>query len=145
MLQGAGTQYNRIAGPQSFQQANGGIANQIDGVIIARIRYDIALTDFEEGVRNLMRDVEDAYWELYFAYRDLDARKIGRDSALETWRKVKALKGVGTQGGEADKEAQARSQYFLFRAQVEAGAHEPVPRREPPAVPDGPRRDRWPA
>jgi outer membrane protein TolC len=120
LLQGAGVQYNRIAGPQSFQQANGGVPNQIDGVIIARIRYDIALTDFEEGVRNLMRDVEDAYWELYFAYRDLDARKIGRDSALETWRKVKALKGVGTQGGEADKEAQARSQYFLFRSQVEA-------------------------
>jgi outer membrane protein TolC len=120
LLQGAGTQYNRIAGPQSFQQAAGGGFNPIDGVIISRIRHDIALTDFEEGVRNLMRDVEDAYWELYFAYRDLDARKIGRDSALETWRKVKALKGVGTQGGEADKEAQARAQYFLFRAQVEA-------------------------
>ncbi len=120
LLQGAGTQYNRIAGPQNFQQASAGFANQIDGVIIARIRHDIALADFEESVRNLMRDVEDAYWELYFAYRDLDARKIGRDSALETWRKVKALKGVGTQGGEADKEAQARSQYFLFRAQVEA-------------------------
>lgn len=120
LLQGAGTQYNRIAGPLSFQQAANGGVNQIDGVIISRIRYDIALTDFEESVRNLMRDVEDAYWELYFAYRDLDARKIGRDSALETWRKVKALKGVGTQGGEADKEAQARSQYFLFRAQVEA-------------------------
>ncbi len=120
LLQGAGTQYNRIAGPLSFQQAAGGGVNQIDGVIIARIRHDIALADFEEGVRNLMRDIEDAYWELYFAYRDLDARKIGRDSALETWRKVKALKGVGTQGGEADKEAQARSQYFLFRSQVES-------------------------
>ena len=120
LLQGAGTQYNRIAGPLSFQQAAGGAVNQIDGVIIARIRHDIALADFEEGVRNVMRDIEDTYWELYFAYRDLDARKIGRDSALETWRKVKALKGVGTQGGEADKEAQARSQYFLFRSQVES-------------------------
>jgi hypothetical protein len=66
-----------------------------------------------------MRDVEDAYWELQFAYRDLEARKIGRDSALETWRKIKALKRVSTTGGEADKEAQARSQYFLFRSQVE--------------------------
>ena len=120
LLQGAGTQYNRIAGFSSFQQAAGGVNQQIDGVLISRIRYDIALADFEEGIRNLMRDVEDAYWELYFAYRDLDARKIGRDSALETWLKVKALKGVGTQGGEADKEAQARSQYFLFRAQAEA-------------------------
>ena len=120
LLQGAGTQYNRIAGPLSFQQAAGGGVNQIDGVIISRIRYDVALTDFEEGVRDMMLEVEDLYWELYFAYRDLDARKIGRDSSLETWRKVKALKGVGTQGGEADKEAQARSQYFLFRSQVEA-------------------------
>lgn len=120
LLQGAGTQYNRIAGPISFQQyANGG-ANQIDGVIISRIRTDIALTDFEQAVQENMFEVEEIYWELYFAYRDLDARKIGRDSSLETWRKVQALKGVGTQGGEADKEAQARSQYFLFRSQVEA-------------------------
>jgi outer membrane protein TolC len=118
-LQGAGTQYNRIAGPLTFQQAASGFPNQIDGVIIARIRQDITLTDFEAAVRNLMRDVEDAYWELQFAYRDLEARKIGRDSALETWRKVKALKRVSTTGGEADKEAQARSQYFLFRSQVE--------------------------
>ncbi len=119
LLQGAGTQINRLAGPQTFQQAAGGVANQIDGVIISRIRHDITLTDFEAGVRNLMRDVEDAYWELYFAYRDLEARKIGRDSSLETWRKVKALQRVGGTGGEADKEAQARSQYFLFRSQVE--------------------------
>ncbi|MEM8946719.1 MAG: TolC family protein [Planctomycetota bacterium] len=119
LLQGAGTQVNRIAGPQTFQQAAGGVINQIDGVIISRIRHDISLTDFEAGVRNLMRDVEDAYWELYFAYRDLEARKVGRDSALETWRKVKALQRVGGSGGEADKEAQARAQYFLFRSQVE--------------------------
>ena len=119
LLQGAGTQINRIAGPQTFQQAAGGVANQIDGVIISRIRHDITLTDFEAGVRNLMRDAEDAYWELYFAYRDLDARKIGRDSSLETWRKVKALQRVGGTGGEADKEAQARSQYFRFHSQVQ--------------------------
>ena len=120
LLQGAGTQINRIAGPQTFQQAAGGLSNQIDGVIISRIRHDITLTEFEGGVRNLMRDVEDAYWELYFGYRDLEARKIGRDSSLETWRKVKSLQRVGSTGGEADKEAQARSQYFLFRSQVES-------------------------
>ncbi len=119
LLQGAGTQYNRIAGVQTFQQAATGFASQIDGVMIARIRHDITLADFEAGVRNLMRDVEDAYWELYFAYRDLETQKVGRDSALETWSKVKALQRVGQSGGEADKEAQARSQYFLFRSQVE--------------------------
>ena len=120
LLQGAGTQYNRIAGPITLQQVALGTPNQIDGVIIARIRHDVALSDFEAGVRDMMLDVEDAYWELQFAYRDLEARKVGRDSALETWRKVKTLKRVSTTGGEADKEAQARSQYFQFRAQVES-------------------------
>jgi outer membrane protein TolC len=117
LLQGAGVQYNRIAGPRTFQEASGGFSDQIDGVLIARIRTDITLTDFEAGVRDLIRDVEEAYWELYFSYRDLEARKIGQASALETWRRVKALERVGGQGGEAN--AQARSQYFLFRSQVE--------------------------
>jgi outer membrane protein TolC len=119
LLQGAGTQYNRIAGPRSFQEASGGFADQIDGVIISRIRNDITLTEFELGVRNLMENVESAYWELYFTYRDLEARKIGRDSALETWRRVRALVRAGGTGGEASAEAQARSQYYLFRGQVE--------------------------
>ena len=119
LLQGRGTQLNRITGPQSARQTAAGAVNQIDGVLISRIRHDVALTDFEAGVRNLMRDVEDAYWELFFAYKDLEARKIGRDSALATWQKVKALQRVGGQGGEANQEAQSRSQYFLFRSQVE--------------------------
>ncbi|HEX6960472.1 MAG TPA: TolC family protein, partial [Lacipirellula sp.] len=93
--------------------------DQIDGVLISRIRTDITLADFEAGVRDLMRDVEDAYWELYFSYRDLEARKIGQASALETWRRIKARERVGGEGGEANTEAQARSQYFLFRSQVE--------------------------
>ena len=75
----------------SFDQYAAGLGNPIDGVMIARIRTDQTLADFEGGVRNLMRDVEDAYWELYFTYRDLEARKMGRDSALETWKKTHAL------------------------------------------------------
>lgn len=119
LFQGRGAQYNRIAGPISFDQYAAGLGNPIDGVMIARIRVDESLADFEGGVRNLMRDVEETYWELYFAYRDLEARKMGRDSALETWKKTAALYRTGSRGGSADKEAQARSQYFLFRSQVE--------------------------
>ena len=119
LLQGLGTQYNRIAGPLTFDQYAAGIRNPIDGVMIARIRVDQTLNDFEGGVRNLMRDLEDAYWELYFSYRDLEARKLGRDSAQETWKKTAALYRTGSKGGSADREAQARSQYFLFRSQVE--------------------------
>ena len=119
LFQGSGAQYNRIAGPMSFDQYAAGLGNPIDGVMIARIRTDQTLADFEGGVRNLVRDLEDAYWELYFGYRDLEARKMGRDSALETWKKTAALYRTGSKGGSADREAQARSQYFLFRSQVE--------------------------
>src|SRR5690606_2486113 len=97
----------------------GNFSDQIDGVLIAKIRTDITLTDFETAVRNQMRDVEEAYWELYFTYRDLEARRIGQASALETWRRVKAKFSIGGEGGEANAEAQARSQYFNFRQQVQ--------------------------
>jgi outer membrane protein TolC len=120
LLQGAGTQYNRIAGPMSFQQyATSGASNVIDGVVIARINTDTALADFEGGVRDLTHDVEEAYWDLYFAYRNLAAQKMGRDSALATWTKTAALFRTGSRGGSADREAQARAQYFVFRGQVE--------------------------
>lgn len=113
LLQGSGVQFNRIAGPNAVP----GVYN---GVVIARINTDIALADFEAGVRNLVSNVEIAYWRLYFAYRDLDAKVAGRDSALATWRKVNALYKLGARGGDADQEALAREQYFLFRGQVEA-------------------------
>ncbi|MBU4270494.1 MAG: TolC family protein [Planctomycetes bacterium] len=112
LLQGAGTQFNRIAGP-------GATPGNYNGVMIARINTDIALADFEAAVRNLVSDVEVAYWELYFQYRSLDAVIAGRDSALQTWRKIYTLYTHGARGGEAEKEAQAREQYFLFRSTAE--------------------------
>jgi outer membrane protein TolC len=117
LLQGAGVTYNRIAGPDPFEST----FNRpfFRGVLLARINADISLADFEAGVRNLVSDTEQSYWELYFAYRNLEARKAGRDSALEAWRKVHALYVEQSRGGEADKEAQAREQYFFFRSEVE--------------------------
>ena len=117
LLQGAGVTYNRIAGPDPFDNLYG--RPLFRGVLLARINADISLADFEAGVRNLISDTEQSYWELYFAYRNLEARKAGRDSSLEAWRKVHALYVEQSRGGEADKEAQAREQYFFFRSEVE--------------------------
>ena len=117
LLQGAGVTYNRIAGPDPFDNLYG--RPLFRGVLLARINADISLADFEAGVRNLVSDTEQSYWECYFAYRNLEARKAGRDSALEAWRKVHALYVEQSRGGEADKEAQAREQYFFFRSEVE--------------------------
>ena len=112
LLQGAGVEFNRIAGPD-------GIPGVYTGVVIARINTDISLVDFEIGVRNLIADIETQYWELYFAYRDLDAKLAARDRALETWRRIYALFETGRLGGEAEKEAQARAQYFRLEEEVQ--------------------------
>jgi outer membrane protein TolC len=112
LLRGAGVQFNRIAGPG----AQPGLYN---GVMLARINTDIALADFEASVRNLVSDVETAYWELYYDYRALDSAYAGQESALVTWRRTYQLSKHGAKGGEAATEAQARENYFLFRTSVE--------------------------
>ncbi len=112
LLRGGGIDFNQLAGPSNTP----GVVN---GVIIARINTDISLGEFEISVRDLVSDVENAYWDLYFGYRDLDAKIMARDSALETWRRIHALYVNGRRGGEAEKEAQAREQYYRYQAEVE--------------------------
>jgi outer membrane protein TolC len=112
LLLGAGVDYNRIAGPAGVP----GVAN---GVLVARVNTDISLADFQIGLRDLVSNVENAYWDLYFAYRDLDAKIAARDAALESWRRVNALNISGRRGGEAEREAEAREQYFRFQEEVQ--------------------------
>jgi outer membrane protein TolC len=112
LLQGAGAEFNRIAGPNS-------VPGLYQGVLIARVNTDVELADFEIAVRDLVSNVENAYWDLYFAYRDLDAKIAARDSSLETWRRIHALFKAGRRGGEAEKEAQAREQFYRFQEEVE--------------------------
>ncbi len=110
LARGAGTLVNRIAGPNL-------IAGQYNGVLISRIRSDVSLAAFETAVRNLVRDVETNYWELYNAYRNLDTVLEARDSARSTWenRKLRLDNGVG----RPDDEAQARQQFFGFEIQAQ--------------------------
>jgi outer membrane protein TolC len=112
LLQGAGVEFNRIAGPDSQP-------GSFNGVLLARINSDVSLADFEIGVRNLVNDVETAYWELYFAYRDLDTKIAARDRALSTWRRVNILKETDRRGGELEEEAQAREQYYRLEEEVQ--------------------------
>lgn len=110
LLQGGGVDFNRIAGPN----ATPGVYR---GVLIARINSDIALVDFETAVRNQLRDVERAYWELYYAYRDLDAKLQGRGYALDTWQLEK--RRVDAQIHPPDQEAYAREQFYAGQVAVE--------------------------
>ncbi len=108
LLRGAGSLVNRIAGPN----ATPGVYN---GVLISKINQDITLADFEVSVRNLVRDVERSYWELYYAYRNLDNLIDARDSARDTWQKREQRKKID----RPDDEAQARQLYFSFKGRVQ--------------------------
>jgi len=112
LLQGAGAKFNRIAGPD-------GSAGNYSGVLIARVNTDITLADFEAGVRDFVGDVETVYWELYFAYRNLDAKIGARDRALQTWQVTHTWFLTGRRAGGPDREARAREQYFRLEADVQ--------------------------
>jgi hypothetical protein len=112
LLQGAGINFNRIAGPNN-------VPGLYNGILIARVNTDVELAEFEIAVRDLVANLENAYWDLYFAYRDLDAKVAARDGSLLTWRRIHALANAGRRGGEAEKEAQAREQFYRFQEDVQ--------------------------
>jgi outer membrane protein TolC len=105
LLQGAGTQFNRIAGP-------GATPGQLNGVLLARVRTDISLIEFEQSVREFVAEVENAYWDLYYAYRDLDARIQVREIASQT------LSQQQIDNVSEGKRAQAQEQVDRFQAEV---------------------------
>lgn len=105
LLQGAGTQFNRIAGPGSGP----GVLN---GVLLARIRTDVSQINFERSVRDLVAEVENAYWDLYYSYRDLEARVAVRDIAKET------LSKMPPEAYSRGKIAQAEEQLHRFQSEV---------------------------
>jgi len=107
MLRGAGTEFNRIAGPNA-------VPGVINGVLVARVRQDISLAEFRRDLRDLVADVENAYWDLYFAYRDLEAKINVRNQAFDVWEKERSK----AQAGQLGDDEQAREQYFRFQAEV---------------------------
>ncbi len=106
LFQGAGVDYNRIAGPNNAPGVN-------NGVLIARANTDRSLAEFEIQLRNLVSNVENAYWDLYFAYRDLESRIEARDGAYKIWENT-----ASNDRGAAIVN-QAKEQYYRFSAAVE--------------------------
>jgi outer membrane protein TolC len=104
LLRGGGVQINRMP------------------IMLARLGTDIELTSLQAQLQDMLNNVEIRYWDLYLAYRNLETAKIGRDSALVTWRIVYDKWSEGTEPIQA--EAQAREQYYAFRAQVETALRE---------------------
>ncbi|MCU0979197.1 MAG: TolC family protein [Pirellulaceae bacterium] len=110
LLQGAGVEFNRIYGPN-------GRLGAPRGVTIARLNTEVGLAEFQIALRDYISNVENVYWELYFAYRDLDAKLTARDASLEIWQRLRTLQESQRVRGE--NEARAREQYYRFQSEVQ--------------------------
>lgn len=118
LLAGFGTEFTQVAGPigDSFR----GLSGVTQGVVIARINNDITIADLENNLTNLVKDIEDQYWELYLQYRLYDTLATTRNSTLRTWRDAKRkLEIGGVRGFSVEDEAQARDGYFQAQARVQ--------------------------
>ena len=95
----------------------GTLINRIP-VVLASLNEDISIVEFEVQVRNLVRDVEVAYWDLYVAYRAVATTMVGRNSAQATQQFAK----LNLEGGTGTKQdlAQATEQYYQFKGQLES-------------------------
>lgn len=113
LLAGAGTEYTRVAGPVA--DGTSGITGVSQGVVIARINNDLTIAQFELSLQNMVRDIEEAYWDLYLSYRNFNTASTARDSAQGTWEL--ADKQAPAILLPAD-EAQARDQLYTARALV---------------------------
>lgn len=126
LLAGAGTEFTRTAGP--IGQSFGGISGVSQGVLIARINNDITLADFETSVRNLVSDVENAYWDLYLAYQVFDVAVEARDSTDQirnfTANRVEAGAGLPADLFQAEDQffaaetAVANAQSEIYQAEI---------------------------
>lgn len=115
LLQGRGVRFNSIFGPATTPGVRNG-----SGVLISRINHEISIAQFERNVLNMVNEVISAYWQLSLAHKNFDAVKEIRDQGLTTWNIVKARFENDLEGGEADREAQAREQLFELQGRLQA-------------------------
>ena len=109
LLAGAGTRFNRIAGPNA--RNNRFLGNLDQGVLIARINTDQSIADFEREVRDLLREVERAYWDLGAAYHAYDAEATAKAALLDLYNNVRVRSEEQLTGGGAGEVALALDQY----------------------------------
>ncbi len=104
LLQGGGMEFNRIAGPGSTP----GVYN---GIQIAKVNSDISDADFQIALRDYLSNLENAYWDLYLAYREFDARR-------NAWQQVaKLCEEKYPQNADPDKTSRNQLEALLLEQQ----------------------------
>lgn len=101
---------------QPLMRGRGALINRMP-VIFARINTDQELANLEGQLQNMVANVEIRYWDLYAAYRNYQAAQDGFNAAHATWKVVN--ENLKVRERSVAEEAQAREQYFFFRAEKE--------------------------
>jgi len=109
LMRKAGTEFNKIAGPLASP-------GNYRGVLIAQIDERKSQLELERAVRDLVRDVTFTYWELHFAYQNLDTSRTALQNARQSWSREQQR--TAEQVTPADSEALARQQFYSAEAGV---------------------------
>ncbi|MFO0921433.1 MAG: TolC family protein [Pirellulales bacterium] len=114
------TQILEIQVQHPLMRGRGTMVNRIP-VLLARINEDNSLNQFEEGVRNFVKDIENMYWELYCAYWAVETSKLAHESALKVYRVAESR----AQLGETPQSVfyRASAQALRFEGQLKAALH----------------------
>ena len=93
--------------------------------MLARINTDIALTNFEASVRNLVSDVEVAYWELYFDYQQIrHGESRGATTPWPCGGRPTTCSPTAPDAAARPAEASTRNQYYIYRTAAEQSLNE---------------------
>lgn len=116
LLQGYGVEINQLRSTHPGSVLNpfptGG---RVEGILIARLRFDEQRAEFERNLNFQLLNVEIAYWNLYGSYWTLYSREQALRQAYETWKIQKAKFEAGQR--PIQDLAQSRQQYEQFRGQ----------------------------
>jgi Outer membrane efflux protein len=110
---------------QPLMRGRGALVNRIP-VLLARANEENATHQFEANVRNLLRDIEHAYWDLYGAYRNVKVSQDAYEFANRLWRVAQARSESSETTPAAV--AQAFGRVAQFKAQLHIAIHgSPIP------------------
>jgi outer membrane protein TolC len=98
-------------------RGRGTLVNRIP-IVVARINEDVSLVEYEERVRNLVRDVEFAYWDLYASYWNFELAKVAREGAALAHKVAKDRYDGGN--ARVSEVARAEATYQDLETQVKA-------------------------
>jgi outer membrane protein TolC len=104
---------------QPFLQGAGFQVNMAP-IVIARLNTQVSFFQYKDSVQEMVRSVADAYWQLVQNRTNAWARKIQVDQSEEAYKIENRRLKIGSAGTDKGTEAQAKSTYLQFKANLVA-------------------------